>query len=127
MNASPRIILVTGAARGVGAATALALHDCDLTPVLGLRRAPEVPQPVSVLRARGVDPMTVACDVTDPGEVAAAIKAIIDRYGALHGIGNNAARIDPTGLRPQRSRTTRFPRWLATAAPNRHTAARRPT
>ena len=98
MSAPPRIILVTGAARGLGAATALALHDRGLTPVLGLRRAPEPPHPVSALRARGVDPMTVACDVTDPGEVAAAIEAIIDRYGALHGVVNNAAGIDPIAL-----------------------------
>jgi NAD(P)-dependent dehydrogenase (short-subunit alcohol dehydrogenase family) len=40
LSTAPRIILVTGAARGLGAATALALHDRGLTPVLGLRRAP---------------------------------------------------------------------------------------
>jgi NAD(P)-dependent dehydrogenase (short-subunit alcohol dehydrogenase family) len=100
MTADPsrRIVLVTGASRGLGLATAHALIDRGITPVLGIRRSNDGHAPSAGSRGAGIDPMSVDCDVTDPGQVAAAIDAIIDRHGALHGVVNNAAQIDPIAL-----------------------------
>src|SRR4051794_29686122 len=90
MTASPqKIALVTGAARGIGLATAkkfltegwrVALLDIE-GELLG-RAVAEI----------GRDEATLAltCDVSDAAAVAAAMTTVEQRFGRLHPPGNNA-------------------------------------
>ncbi|UCH24973.1 MAG: beta-ketoacyl-ACP reductase [Trueperaceae bacterium] len=88
-----RVALVTGAARGIGAATALRLAEegahiclCDL-------EEEGVQQVAAEIRKLGVEALPLRCDVTDKGEVEVMIGKIIDRFGRLDILINNAGVI----------------------------------
>ena len=82
--------IVTGAASGIGLGIAKALAHAGTNIVLADLR----PEPLEVARktieAIGVKAVGVTIDVSDPDSVAAAGKAALDAFGALHIAVNNA-------------------------------------
>jgi len=82
-----RVIAVTGASRGIGAAIALELARRGFTVACLTRRGtgPET-EAAARLKARFVNH---ACDVNDEASVRAALKAV-SRASGLHGLVNNA-------------------------------------
>ena len=86
--AKPKVIAVTGASRGIGAAIAIELAHRGFTVACLTRKGkgPEV-QGAKAVATRFVD---VACDVTDEASLKAAFAAVVDKAGALHGLVNNA-------------------------------------
>ena len=92
-----KIALVTGAARGIGLATAkrflsegwrVALLDIDAETLD--KAVAELAQPEATL--------ALACDVSDPAAVAAAFAALVKRFGRLDALVNNASSFYPTPL-----------------------------
>ena len=85
-----KIAIVTGAASGIGLGIAKALAHAGTNIVLADLR----PEPLEVARktieAIGVKAVGVTIDVSDPDSVAAAGKAALDAFGALHIAVNNA-------------------------------------
>jgi 3-oxoacyl-[acyl-carrier protein] reductase len=85
-----RKAMVTGAASGVGRAIALALarEGADLFLVdidaAGLEAAAREAQ------GHGVEVVTAVCDLARPAEVAAAVRAVLSRWGRLNILVNNA-------------------------------------
>jgi len=84
-----KVALVTGAARGIGLATAkrfladnwrVALLDID---------APELARAMAELDAPTAT-MTIACDVARPEQVSEAVDAVVERFGRLDALVNNA-------------------------------------
>jgi NAD(P)-dependent dehydrogenase (short-subunit alcohol dehydrogenase family) len=95
--ASTRVALVTGAARGIGAATAIALARRGIAPVLAVRD-PEAARPVLEAVARlGVACRIETCDVADHGAVGAAVQRLLAHWKRLDIVVNNAGQIDPIG------------------------------
>ena len=92
-----KVGLVTGAARGIGAATAVALAQRGITPVLLVRDPDRAAEAVASVRATGRDCEVVAADVADAGEVRRAIDQTQDRFGRLDILVNNAGVVDPIG------------------------------
>jgi NAD(P)-dependent dehydrogenase (short-subunit alcohol dehydrogenase family) len=88
MTAKPKVIAVTGASRGIGAAIALELAHRGFT-VACLTRKGQGPE-VQGARELTAQLVNVACDVTDEGSLKAAFAAVADKAGALHGLVNNA-------------------------------------
>jgi NAD(P)-dependent dehydrogenase (short-subunit alcohol dehydrogenase family) len=81
------IALVTGAGTGIGRASAVALAGAGFTVVLAGRR----PGPLEEAAAEaGGDAVAVACDVREPGAVAALFAGIDERFGRLDVLFNNA-------------------------------------
>lgn len=85
-----QVIVVTGAAQGIGAACAqrlarsnarLALWDVDEAQGEALAQT---------LRANGTEVLFVACDVSDAAAVASATAATIAAFGRIDGLVNNA-------------------------------------
>jgi len=76
----PRVAIVTGGARGLGRGIAARLVRDGWAVVAADVREPEGDD--------GVD--TVACDVSNEGDVAAVVAHVIDRYGRLDALVNNA-------------------------------------
>ena len=97
MSSAPRTVLVTGAARGIGAATAwlcarqghaLALnyrHDATAAHALAER-----------IRGIGVPVLVVQADVSDEGQVLAMFGRIDAELPPLVGLVNNAGVVDVT-------------------------------
>lgn len=75
--ASLPTVLITGAGRGIGRATALRLVDKGWTVYAGVRREQDAP----ALREAGAEP--VVLDVTDAGQVAALEQALPSRLDAV--------------------------------------------
>jgi NAD(P)-dependent dehydrogenase (short-subunit alcohol dehydrogenase family) len=84
---APRVVLVTGASRGIGRATALAFLAAGDHVVLAARDAARLTEVAAAAPDRA---MAVACDVSDPGQVDALFAAIAGRFGRLDVVFNNA-------------------------------------
>ncbi len=84
-----QIALVTGAARGLGRAIALALADAGADVVLGLRDADTGGALVAEIEAMGRRALPLQMDVLDLGEAYAAIDRAIAHFGRIDILVNN--------------------------------------
>lgn len=92
MRLKDKVTLVTGASRGIGRATCLALAKEGAT-IVGVARGAkdlEVLERDVTAAAPGAKVKTVTCDVTRSAEVAAAVKAAVDAFGRIDILVNNA-------------------------------------
>ena len=85
-----RTALVTGAARGLGRAIALALADAGADVALGLRDASADGGLADEIAARGRRSVSLAMDVTDLEQSRAAIDHAVSELGGLDILVNNA-------------------------------------
>ncbi len=84
-----KVVLVTGAARGIGLETARAfLEDGWSVAMLDIDGAEQVAAADSLAMPERVLPLT--CDVADEAQVAAAFAATGERFGRLDALVNNA-------------------------------------
>ena len=74
-------VLITGAYRGIGAACALAYARAGARVALADIRLPE--ETAKAARAAGAEVLSLACDVSDAGAVAAMARAVKDVFGGL--------------------------------------------
>ena len=82
---------MTGAATGIGRATALAFARDGYAVALVGRRAAPLEQLAAELREDGGDAIACHADVASPEEIAAAIEATVDHFGGIDALVNNAA------------------------------------
>jgi gluconate 5-dehydrogenase len=85
-----KVALVTGGSRGLGLDMATGLGEAGAAVVITARRVQWLATAEGELTAKGISCATVPCDVSDPGEANAAVKAAIDRFGRLDILVNNA-------------------------------------
>jgi NAD(P)-dependent dehydrogenase (short-subunit alcohol dehydrogenase family) len=81
--------LVTGAARGLGRAIALALAHAGADVALGLRDLASGADVADEVERIGRHALPLQMDVTDAGQVGPAIAATVERYGRLDVLVNN--------------------------------------
>ena len=87
---SGKVALVTGGSRGLGLDMATALGEAGASLVITARREQWLAPAEQGLRAKGIDVLAVTCDVSNPEQVNAVVKAAVDRFGRLDILINNA-------------------------------------
>ncbi|WP_226437595.1 SDR family NAD(P)-dependent oxidoreductase [Rhodococcus yananensis] len=85
-----RIALVTGAGQGVGRGIALALASRGAAVALAGRTVGKVEAVADEIRSRAGEAHAFSCDVTDPDSIAALVGAVVDEFGGLSILVNNA-------------------------------------
>jgi NAD(P)-dependent dehydrogenase (short-subunit alcohol dehydrogenase family) len=84
------VVLITGGAGGLGAATARTLADAGAVVVVADVRAPAAETIADEIRGSGGKAMALACDVRDPRAAEQAVDVVTGAYGRLDVLVNNA-------------------------------------
>ncbi|MCE1242314.1 pteridine reductase [Oryzomicrobium sp.] len=95
-----KVVLVTGAARRVGEAIARRLHGAGATVALHYRHAVAEAQALAA-EFEALRPGSAAClqaDLLDTASLPGLVDGVLERFGRLDGLVNNASSFFPTPL-----------------------------
>lgn len=102
MGKMMKTALITGAARGIGLATARGLQEAGWQVALMDRDGPELAKAAAQLP----EALVIEGDVSKPQDVAGAVAEVTTQFGRLDGLVNNAGVADFGPIRE-----TTFERW----------------
>ena len=94
-----RVVVITGAGQGIGRELARQFGEAGAIPIiadLNMMNAERVKREVE---SRGSRTMAIKTDVADPASVDALIKAVVETYGRIDVLINNAAIFASLGKR----------------------------
>jgi NADP-dependent 3-hydroxy acid dehydrogenase YdfG len=89
-NIANKIVLITGASSGIGAATARELAAAGAKVVIGARRTDRLDALSEDIRAAGGTVLARALDVTDRAHMQAFVDAAVAEFGRVDVLVNNA-------------------------------------
>jgi cyclopentanol dehydrogenase len=84
-----KVVIITGAARGIGAACMRIFAKHDYT-VIGLDILPEGQAVAEGIQKEGGEAQFLTCDVADEKQVAESIRQVGEKYGRIEVLVNNA-------------------------------------
>jgi len=99
MTATPRLIVVTGATRGIGRATALAFAASGAHVVVHGRHERDAARVAEEVRAAGGQATTIMGDLCDPDACATLVQKAADLQGHIDVLVNNAGANAFYGIR----------------------------
>jgi 3-hydroxybutyrate dehydrogenase len=85
-----RVALVTGAGRGIGHATAVALAAAGAAVVATARSMDELDEAVAEIRAAGGEAASLACDLSDRSQSTDLVERAVSLFGPVDILVNNA-------------------------------------
>ena len=91
MEFANKTVLITGAATGIGRATARELARMGARIVIADLNGAKAEEAASSIQAEGGEAMGMHCDVTRDEDVAALMKAASSKYGQIDVLINNAS------------------------------------
>jgi 3-oxoacyl-[acyl-carrier protein] reductase len=94
-DSKPLPVFITGASRGIGAATARVFAKRGYPIALSSRGKDAIEKLAQEIRAAGGKAVAVPCDVGDPAQVERAIGTAVAQLGGLGIVINNAGTIEP--------------------------------
>jgi 3-oxoacyl-[acyl-carrier protein] reductase len=86
-----KVAVVTGASQGIGRETALALTEAGAKVVVAARSEEKLTALAGAIAAAGGEAFAVKMDVADAEQVKAGFKQVIEKFGRLDILVNNAA------------------------------------
>ena len=87
---SAKVALVTGGSRGLGLEIARGLGEAGAAVAVTARRTRWLSDAEHELRSAGIDAAGLICDVSDPDQVATTVASVLDRWGRIDVLVNNA-------------------------------------
>ena len=85
-----RVALISGGSRGLGLQMAEALGEMGAKLAITARKQRELDEGSAHLGAHGIECMTMACDLQDPGVQRPLVEQVLARFGRLDILVNNA-------------------------------------
>jgi NAD(P)-dependent dehydrogenase (short-subunit alcohol dehydrogenase family) len=92
-----KVVFITGASRGIGAAAARLFTAEGAAVVLAARDTSALQQIAEEIRSAGGVADAVTMDLADPASIRAAVDRVDELHGRLDGAFNNGAAIQPPG------------------------------
>lgn len=92
-----KVVFITGASRGIGAAAGMLFAREGAAVVLAARSADALDRVVAEIRAGGGVADAVTMDLADPASIRAAVDRVEQLHGRLDGAFNNGAAGQPPG------------------------------
>src|SRR5215475_4184959 len=86
-----KVAVVTGASQGIGRDTALALSQAGAKVAVAARNEEKLASLVSEIAAAGGEALAVKMDVADAEQVKSGFKQVLEKFGGLDILVNNAA------------------------------------
>lgn len=93
-----RNLIITGASRGIGRATALRLAEDFSTLVLIARSAEALESVSAEIRAKGAEPIPLALDLRDPPAAKQIVEIALSRAGRIDAVVNIAGAVPQSDL-----------------------------
>jgi 3-oxoacyl-[acyl-carrier protein] reductase len=90
VDLSGQSAIVTGASRGIGRGIALALARAKTKVACVARNATALADTVNAITAVGGTAEVYACDVADSAQVQKVVDGVVEKWGQLHIVVNNA-------------------------------------
>jgi NAD(P)-dependent dehydrogenase (short-subunit alcohol dehydrogenase family) len=85
-----KVVFITGAASGIGRASAIAFAAEGAKVAISDRLAEALKEVEATIRKNSAEVLAIPCDVSSPDQVEATIKQVIDKFGRLDVAFNNA-------------------------------------
>lgn len=86
-----KVALVTGGGTGIGKGAALAFAASGAQVAICGRRPEPLDRARAEIEAAGAECVTVPCDIREPDQADSMLDAVLDRFGAVDVLFNNAA------------------------------------
>jgi 3-oxoacyl-[acyl-carrier protein] reductase len=86
-----KVALLTGASQGIGRETALALAESGAKVAAAARNEEKLSMLVNEIVAAGGEAIAIKMDVAEPEQIKAGFKQVLEKYGRLDVLINNAA------------------------------------
>ena len=93
-----KVIIVTGGAKGIGEGIVRVLTAEGAIPVIVGRNETDNLKLMDELKLGGAEIFQVTSELNKPGESEKAIQAVVEKYGRIDGLVNNAGQNDGVGL-----------------------------
>ena len=85
-----KVVLITGASSGFGAAAAKRFAQEGCRIVLAARRTERLAEMANEIRTQGGEALPLSVDVTQPAQIGAMVREAVDHYGRIDILFNNA-------------------------------------
>ncbi|GJM38905.1 MAG: short-chain dehydrogenase [Acidimicrobiales bacterium] len=93
-----KVAVVTGAGRGIGAATAILMAEAGADVVIGARTEEQLAEVATAIEGHGRRAAVVAGDLSTREGLAALVDTTIDRFGGIDVVVNNVGGSMPTAF-----------------------------
>jgi L-fucose dehydrogenase len=93
-----KVIIVSGGAKGIGEAIAKLLAKEAAVPVIVGRNEQDNLKTLAEIEASGGKGFQITVELTEPPAAEKAVKAVIEKFGRIDGLVNNAGANDGVGL-----------------------------
>lgn len=93
---SDEVVLITGGGTGIGFAAATEMGRLGAKIAICGRRPEPLQEAVGKLEAEGIEAIGLPCDIREPELIASFVDAVVDRFGRIDVLVNNAGGQFPT-------------------------------
>ncbi len=98
LDLKDKVIIVTGGSKGIGNGISNILAQEGAIPIIVGRNKQDVLKVVTTIKNNGGKASYAIAELTNPNECEKAVKTVIDEFGRIDGLVNNAGMNDGVGL-----------------------------